>query len=66
MLVPVGFRENTIQDAVFWIDFQGRKIHISYFPVRSASGEYLGCLEVSQDITGLKKIEGEKRLLSEG
>jgi DUF438 domain-containing protein len=27
------------------------------------NGEYLGCLEVTQDITDIKNIEGEKRLL---
>jgi hypothetical protein len=31
--------------------------------VRNEKGEYLGCLEVSQDITEIKKIEGEKKLL---
>ena len=61
-----GFRDGTMNEAVFWIDYRGRKIHISYFPVRNHAGEYLGCLEVSQDITELQKIEGEKRLLSEG
>jgi hypothetical protein len=36
---------------------------IRYFPVRDSSGNYIGCLEATQDITDLKKIEGEKRLL---
>ena len=49
--------------AEFWINFEGRLIHIRYFPVRNKKGEYLGCLEVTQDITKIKKIEGEKRLL---
>ncbi len=52
--------------AEFWIDFKGRKIYIRYFAVRSKTGKYLGTLEVTQDITDLKKIEGEKRLLDEG
>jgi PAS domain S-box-containing protein len=47
----------------FWINFEGRLILIRYFPVRNKKGEYLGCIEVTQDITGFKKIEGEKRLL---
>ncbi len=49
--------------AEFWIDLKGRLIYIRYFAVRGKDGEYLGCLEVTQDITEIKKIEGEKRLL---
>ncbi|RKZ22948.1 hypothetical protein DRQ18_01555 [bacterium] len=41
----------------------GRPIYIRYFPVRNKNGEYVGCLEVTQDITDIKKLEGEKRLL---
>ena len=49
--------------AEFWIDVKGRKIYIRYFAVRDENEKYLGCLEVSQDITDIMKIEGEKRLL---
>jgi len=49
--------------AEFWIDLNGRKIYIRYFAVRDKAGKYLGTLEVTQDITDLQKIEGEKRLL---
>ena len=51
--------------AEFWIDLKGRKIYIRYFPVRDKAGKYLGILEVTQDITDLQKITGEKRLLDE-
>jgi hypothetical protein len=57
------FRAGTRDSADFWIDLRGRKIYIRYFPVRDKDGTYLGCLEVTQDITDVKKIEGEKRLL---
>ena len=50
--------------AEFWIDHRGMKVHIRYFAVRDGDGVYMGCLEVSQDITEVQKIEGEKRLLS--
>jgi len=40
------------------------KVHIRYFAVRDEAGKYLGCLEVSQDITDIQKIKGEKRLLT--
>jgi len=49
--------------AQFWINLKGRKIYIRYFAVRDRDGNYLGCLEATQDITDIKKIEGERRLL---
>jgi PAS domain S-box-containing protein len=49
--------------AEFWIDLKGRKVYIRYFAVRDKDGRYLGTLEASQDITDIKKIEGERRLL---
>ena len=52
--------------AEFWIDLKGRKIYIRYFPVRNKQGKYLGIIEVTQDITDIQKITGEKRLLDEG
>ena len=52
--------------AEFWIDLKGRKIYIRYFAVRDKTSKYLGILEVTQDITDIQKITGEKRLLDEG
>jgi DUF438 domain-containing protein len=51
--------------AEFWIQMQGRFVHIRYFAVRDESGEYLGVLEVTQDIAPLRELEGERRLLAE-
>ena len=56
------FKSGRNDVAEFWINLKGRLIYIRYFAVRSESGDYLGCLEVTQDITDIKKIEGEKRL----
>lgn len=50
--------------AEFWIDHKEMKVHIRYFAVRGKDGKYLGCLEASQDISGIQKIKGEKRLLT--
>jgi hypothetical protein len=58
-----GFAAGTLDHAMFWIDYRGKKVLIQYFPVRDAKGKYLGCLEATQDITGLQKLRGEKRLL---
>ena len=55
--------------ASFWIDLpiQGKdtpqKVLIEYYAVRDAAGNYLGCLEASQNITDIQKITGQKRLL---
>jgi PAS domain S-box-containing protein len=46
-----------------WIDVKGRKIYIRYFGVRDKSSRYLGTVEVVQDITDIKKIEGENRIV---
>lgn len=58
-----AFRGGTRDVAEFWLQLDGRFIHIRYFAVREEGGAYRGCLEVSQDITGLKRLEGESRLL---
>jgi DUF438 domain-containing protein len=58
-----GFKNNTLDKAEFWLDINERKIFIRYFPVRNRNGDYLGVLEVTQDITEIQKLEGEKRLL---
>ena len=55
-------KAETRDSAEFWIDLKGMKVYIRYFAVRD-DGKYLGCLEVSQDITEIQKITGEKRLL---
>jgi len=49
--------------AEFWIQMKGRFIHIRYFAVRDSGGNYRGTLEVSQDVTDIRKLEGEQRLL---
>jgi PAS domain S-box-containing protein len=57
------FKGGKRDSAEFWIELKGRKVYIRYFAVRDKTGRYLGTLEVTQDITEIKKIEGEKRLL---
>ena len=58
-----SFKSGKREAAEFWINLKGRLIYIRYFCVRDKQGKYLGTLEVTQDITAVKKIEGEKRLL---
>jgi PAS domain S-box-containing protein len=58
-----AFKNGKRDVANFWINLNGKLIYIRYFAVRDNNRKYLGTLEVSQDITDIKKIEGEKRLL---
>lgn len=58
------FKKGSRDSAEFWIQLNERYIFIRYYAVHNRDGEYLGCLEVSQDITDIRKIEGEKRLLT--
>jgi len=57
------FKSGRRDSAEFWINLKGRLIYTQYFAVHDKNGDYLGCLEVTQDITDIKKIKGEKRLL---
>jgi PAS domain S-box-containing protein len=57
------FKSGRQDSAAFWINLGERKVYIRYFAVRDKGGKYLGTLEATQDITEIKKIEGEKRLL---
>lgn len=50
--------------AEFWIQMGEKFIHIRYFPLFD-SDTYKGVLEVSQEISGIRALEGEKRLLDE-
>jgi len=59
------FKSGERDSAEFWIDLGERKVYIRYFAVRDKGGEYVGTLEVAQDITTLSKIKGEKRLLED-
>ncbi|GAE89782.1 DUF438 domain-containing protein [Acetivibrio straminisolvens] len=49
----------------FWIRMGEKYVFIRYFAVRNNKGEYMGVIEVTQDIAPIQKISGEKRLLSD-
>jgi DUF438 domain-containing protein len=57
------FKAGTQSVAEFWIQMQGKFIHIRYFAVRGEAGAYLGTLEVTQDLTRLRALQGDRRLL---
>ncbi len=58
------FKSDKHDRAPFWINLKDQFVHIEYFALRNEKGEYLGTLEVSQDLTGYRKLEGEQRILS--
>jgi DUF438 domain-containing protein len=58
-----SFRAGSKDVAEFWMNLGGRFIHIRYFAVRDSANAYRGCLEVVQDLTALRALEGERRLL---
>jgi DUF438 domain-containing protein len=57
------FRAGTKDVAEFWFNFKGRMIYIRYFAIRDENKKYRGVIEMSQDITDIQKLEGQKRLL---
>lgn len=63
--ILTAFKEGKRNYADFWINFKGKLIFIKYFAVRDEAANYLGTLEITMDITDLKKLEGEKRLIDE-
>jgi len=59
------FKAGTRDKAEFWLETGGRFIHIRYFPLRSVTGKYKGVLEMVQDVTDIRGLKGEKRLLDD-
>jgi len=58
------FKSGKADSAPFWIQMKDQFIHIEYFALRNEQGEYLGTIEVSQNLTERRKLEGEQRILS--
>lgn len=57
-----GFKDGKKDVEEFWINMGGKMVYIRYFAVRDEKGEYMGTLEVTQEISRIKSLEGEKRL----
>lgn len=58
------FKEGKQERARFWINMGGRLIYICYYAVRDSAGGFLGTLEVTQDLSEVRSLEGERRLLA--
>ena len=58
-----AFRAGDKSTADFWIELGGKFLHIRYMAVRDAAGAYRGVVETVQDVTGIRALEGQRRLL---
>ena len=58
-----AFRDGRQEQASFWIEVKGKFVLIQYYALRDQENNYRGVLEVSQDISGIKKLQGQRRLL---
>ncbi|MCK5763643.1 MAG: DUF438 domain-containing protein, partial [Clostridiales bacterium] len=59
-----SFRKGEKDIAKFWLELKGKFILIQYFAIRNDKGEYKGVLEASQDVTEIRSLEGQQRLLN--
>jgi len=57
------FRAGRRDAAEFWIQMGKKMIHIRYFALRDSAGAFRGTLEVTQDVTAIRALQGERRLL---
>jgi len=58
-----AFKEGKKDSADFWIKMGKSFIYIRYMPVRDKDGNYIGTIEIEQDVASIRELEGEKRLL---
>ncbi len=63
LLILREFKAGRKDEAEFWITFKDKFIHIRYFAIRDDEGAYKGVIEVSQDVTHIRSLEGQQRLL---
>jgi len=59
-----AFKKGEKDKAEFWLNFKGHFLYITYYAVRDENNIFEGVLEVSQDVTRIRELEGEQRLLS--
>ncbi len=60
-----SFKDGSRDSYEFWLTINGKFIYIRFYALRDAAGRYLGVIEVAQDVTHIRALEGEKRLIDE-
>ena len=63
LMILREFKAGRRDEAEFWIEFKGKFIHIQYFAIRDKDNNYKGVIEMSQDVTHIRNLKGEQRLL---
>ncbi len=58
-----SFRIGLKDEAEFWLNFRDQTIYIKYIALRNSDNKYIGVLEISQNITHLRSLKGQRRLL---
>ena len=58
-----AFRAGDKDVAEFWIEMGGKFLHIRYFAIRDSAGAYRGAVEMVQDATHIRALEGQRRLV---
>ncbi|MCK5146553.1 PAS domain-containing protein [bacterium] len=58
-----AFKDKSKDKAEFWFQMNSRFIHIRYFPIYDDHGVYKGVIEVSQDVTDIRGLEGDRKLM---
>ena len=57
------FKLGTKDNAEFWINFKDSFIHIRFFAIRDKDRNYKGVMEITQNVSDIKALEGERRIL---
>ena len=63
LMILKEFKAGRKDEAEFWIEFKDKFIHIQYFAIRDENGTYKGVIEMSQDVTHIRNLKGQQRLL---
>ena len=58
-----SFKRGEKKKESFWVKVKDKMILIEYFALYDCSGTYAGTVEVSQDVSEIRELKGEKRLL---
>lgn len=58
-----AFKEGRKDKASFWLPIKGKFIVIQYYALRNEEGNYKGVLEVSQDVTEIRALQGSRKIL---
>lgn len=61
--ILADFKTGKATRAPFWIQMGPKFVYIEYIALRDEAGNYMGTLEVSQELSGKRALTGEQRLL---